>query len=236
MKRLIPILLCAAAILCGCEKDHEEIYIPPTPHIVSADADFTLETEVPVKVRIYDNSTGSRVVYSFGDNKEESYSLPVKYAITHKYSNPGTYIVTAKAYGSDGSYKEKKQTITLKKPKVYIRGIEYRTIYKEGQYYKAILQDDDFITTTWLNTTYSPILYSSSLPYQFILSTPKELSGLSDDDYYTLIIRYNSKASGDGTQCLKQTISTSTILYYWDYIEVSNNEGSHVVRLLMGYE
>lgn len=187
-------------------------------------------------LNIKDKSTGKEVIYDFGDGTIEKYNLPYNYLIYHGYTKLGTFTISAQVTGYDGTIKTYSQSVTIRDPKIYISGIKYISVDNDLEYYKAKLVDDDFFTTTWFTTNYTPILSKSSLPYTYTFNKAIEMNGLSEDDYYTLYIYHNTKNSGDGTQCLKQNISTPVFNAQLPYIEVKNNSGNTVVQLLMEYK
>lgn len=187
-------------------------------------------------VDITDGSTGVRAVYDFGDGSAtKEITLPYDYLIFHSYTKNGTYTIKCTAYGSNGTSATYSQQITVRDPKVYITGIEYVNVDQLGKYYRAVLKDDDFFTTTWFKTDYTgmPI---TTVPYTFVFSNPIYMNGLQDDDYYTLYVYYSNNGSGDGTQCLKQNIVTQLFTATLPYIEIKNNSGNTIVHLLMDYK
>lgn len=187
-------------------------------------------------VNITDGSTGVRAVYDFGDGTAtKEITLPYDYPIFHSYTKNGTYTIKCTAYGSNGTSATYSQQITVRDPKVYITGIEYVSVDQLGKYYRAVLKDDDFFTTTWFKTDYTgmPI---TTVPYTFVFSNPIYMNGLQDDDYYILYVYYSNNGSGDGTQCLKQNIVTQLFTTTLPYIEIKNNSGNTIVRLLMDYK
>ena len=188
-------------------------------------------------VNITDKSTGKEAVYDFGDGEKKKISLPYNYLIFHSYEKVGTYTISVQATGSDGAIKTYSKQVVIKDPVTYITGIKYISVEKEYDYYKAKLVDDDIFTTTWFTTNYTSVmLYPSVLPFTYTFNKPIEMNGLADDDYYTLYIYHNSKASGNGTQCLKQNIYSQLFSSLIPYIEVKNNTGNTVVQLLLEYK
>lgn len=189
-------------------------------------------------VDIKDMSEGKKAVYDFGDGETREIDLPYDYLIYHGYNKNGTYTIKVTVTGNSGTTKTYQESVVIRDPKIYMTGIEYISVGDApNEYYRAKLIDDDIFTTTWWQTNYtSTKLSSANVPFMYTFSSPVEMNGLDEDDYYELIVHHNTKNSGDGTQCLKQTIYTSVIKAQLPYIEVKNTTGNTVVRLHMKYE
>ena len=80
------------------------------------------------------------------------------------------------------------------------------------------------------------MLKSSNLPYTYTFSSPVEMTGLADDEYYTVYIYWNDKTSGDGTQILKQKMYTAAIELYEDYYPLESDANTTQIRVLMDYK
>ena len=185
-------------------------------------------------LNIKDMSNGVRAIYDFGDGSAtEEITLPYEYLLFHNYTKNGTYTIKCTAYGSNGASTTYSEQVIIRDPKIYITGIEYLKVDYSGEFYKAVLKDDDIFTTTWFTTYY---ICPEEFPYTYRFSSPVEMNGLDEDDYYTLYIYHNKYYTGDGTQCLKQNIYTQVFKACLPYIEVKNNSGNTVVHLLMDYK
>lgn len=208
------------------------------PETAKADFELTQTEAYGDQIFIKDHSTGSRVVYDFGDGTSKAeYTLPHEMLIDHLYSKYGTYTVTCTAYTSTGASNTKTASVTYKETNTYITGIEYLAVDFANEYYRATLIDDDFFTTTWFKTNYtSAKLSSGNLPFTYKFANPVKMDGLSEDDYYTLYVYHSTSGSGDGTQCLKQNISKFAFVMNEPYIEVKNNSGNTVVHILLEYK
>ena len=114
-------------------------------------AKFVYTVQQPLMVKFEDKSECEKVTYDFGDGHIETYTklYPV---FTHTYSAKGTYTVIARAFNKKNEYTEAQASIEIPEPKVYVVGIQYLAVGKDGKYYKAKLNDDDFFTTTWFTT------------------------------------------------------------------------------------
>lgn len=240
MKRIL-LFATVAVLFAACKEQNT-----PTPggwsggstptETITAYADFAYTTQQPLTVVINGKSKGRSVSYDFGDG-----GIPEKHGVTdkvaHRYAQAGTYKIRADVSGDNNTSDSYTISVTLSAPKVYIDGIKYLSVDEDGEYYKAILEEEEvFTNTTVLNTNYTPILNNSRLPYEYILANPK-LMGSFDDDGYILYIYHSTKGGSDGgTQCLKQNISKNKFLSYPEYIQVSNNSGHTKVQLTMHYE
>ena len=194
-------------------------------------ASFTYTTQAPLTV-IFSNKSTNATTYEwdFGDGSTSTDKNP-----THRYSTAQSYMVTLVAKNANGS-SEYRETIKLTAPKVYVKGIEYETIGQQNKYYKSVCEDDDFFSNTWWNTSYTPLLNDSKLPYQYIFSSPVELTGLDGDNYYTVYVYWNNTTSGNGTQILKQKMYTSEIKEYPGYIWLINDNISTSIKVLLEYK
>ena len=201
-----------------------------------AKADFTYIIQQPLIIEITDKSTGKKVDYDFGDGSATITHAPGS-TFTYQYKKEGTYVIKAIAKDSKGGTNELHKSITIAKPQVYAVGIIYKKVDYDDRYYKFKLNDDGpIIIKTWVSSLWSEMLYTAILPYTFKLKTPVLLEHPDKYTYYTLYVHQSTKASGDGTQCLKQDILSKRILSYPEYIDVSNNSGNTQVRLLFEYK
>ena len=129
-------------------------------------ASFTYKNEAPLKVVLTNTSTNATSYeWDFGDGTSSTEMNP-----THRYASVGSYIITLVAKNPGGSH-QYRLTVNVPKPKVYVTGIQYMKVGKEGKYYRSVCKDDDVFTTTWWNTSYTPMLKSSNLPYTYTFSS-----------------------------------------------------------------
>ena len=241
MKSVKPLFILAATLLlvaCG------EQNVPSNPLITGGDSGggyepavapeskFTYQLQQPLAVKFTDNSSGNptKIEWDFGDGATSSQSNP-----THRYATSGDYIVTQTVSNSAGKSSSRKQ-ISIPVPTVYISGVKYIRVGRENMYYKAVCKDDDFFTTTWFTTGYTPLLSNSKLPYDYIFASPKLMNGLSNDNYYTIYVYWNTKTNGNGTQILKQKMYTSSIMKYPEQIILTSDNADTQVAVMFSYK
>ena len=194
-------------------------------------ASFTYKTEAPLKVVLTNTSTNATSYeWDFGDGKTSIEQNP-----THRYSAVGSYIITLVAKNPTGS-QQYRQTVKISAPRVFIKGIRYNYVGKNGKYYRSVCQDDDFFTNTWWKTGYTPMLTDSNLPYSYIFPSPVEMTGLSGDNYYTVYVYWNNTTSGDGTQILKQKMYKESIMLYLDEIGIQTDNRDTNISVLFEYK
>ena len=194
-------------------------------------ASFTYKTEAPLKVVLTNTSTNATTYeWDFGDGKTSTEKNP-----THRYSTVGSYIITLVAKNPSGS-QQYRQTVQISAPKVFVKGIRYESVGKTGKYYKSICKDDDLFSGTWWNTNYTPMLTDNNLPYEYIFSSPIEMTGLNGDNYYTVYVYWNNSTSGDGTQILKQKMYTESIKLYLDELVLQSDNWDTTISVLFEYK
>ncbi|MBR1515689.1 MAG: PKD domain-containing protein [Paludibacteraceae bacterium] len=194
-------------------------------------ASFSFKTEAPLKIVLTNTSTNATSYeWDFGDGKTSTEKNP-----THRYSAVGSYIITLVAKNPSGS-QQYRQTVQITAPKVFVKGLRYESVGKKGKYYKSVCKDDDFFSGTWWNTNYTPMLTDNNLPYEYIFSSPIEMTGLSGDNYYTVYVYWNNTSSGDGTQILKQKLYTESIKLYLDELVLQNDNWDTTVSILFEYK
>ena len=194
-------------------------------------ASFSFKTEAPLKIVLTNTSTNATSYeWDFGDGKTSTEKNP-----THRYSAVGSYIITLVAKNPSGS-QQYRQTVQITSPKVFVKGLRYESVGKKGKYYKSVCKDDDFFSGTWWNTNYTPMLTDNNLPYEYIFSSPIEMTGLSGDNYYTVYVYWNNTSSGDGTQILKQKLYTESIKLYLDELVLQNDNWDTTVSILFEYK
>lgn len=242
MKKYLLYLTAAAMIFCSCEKDEPEkqqsTYTPPSSGTTTTEetkVDFIAKVVPPLTVVIKDKSTGihTNLIYDMGDGTQITKSKAGE-MFEHRYKKAGQYRIYAR---TGDKQHEAGKDVTINEPAIYAAGLTFKKVDKDGMYYRFSLDDDGpILVKTWFKSTYTPILYNSSLPYTFTFTNSVLLENPSKHDYYTLYVHYNTKQSGDGTQCLKQQIKINKFLEYPEYIEVKNNSGNTQVRLNLGYK
>ena len=194
-------------------------------------ASFTFKTEAPLKVVLTNTSTNATSYeWDFGDGKTSTEKNP-----THRYSAVGSYIITLVAKNPSGS-QQYRQTVQITAPKVFVKGLRYESVGKKGKYYKSVCKDDDLFSGTWWNTNYTPMLTDNNLPYEYIFSSPIEMTGLSGDNYYTVYVYWNNTSSGDGTQILKQKLYTESIKLYLDELVLQSDNWDTMISILFEYK
>lgn len=209
MKRLYIILATIAAVLVSC---HHQVAVMPV-------ANFNFTTEHPFTVVLTNNSTSATSYeWDFGDGTYSTDKSP-----KHRYATKGVYKITLTVKSVSGRTSSTSKNVTLEAPsKIYISGFTYNSINKNNEYYKIKVIDDDFFTTTWVNTNWE-LLSSANMPYSYMLATPKLMDGLVDDNYYDVQVYRNTKSSGDGTKVASIRIATSKIYNYPTEIAGTNN-------------
>ena len=250
MRKILPILLIAfSALLSSCVASRIDDEINNyNQEINSTNVDFTYSADY-LTVTLTAQCDAKVTRFAWFVNGEGIVETGSK-SYTYTFAKAGTYQVTLKGkWTTNGKSYEKDVTknITVQeKPKEYsklfLTGITYVDVDVWYDYYKAKLVDDDFFTTTWFATDYPEMfLYSNNLPYTQTFASPVEMNGLDEDDYYTLYVYHSTWYEGtEDIQVLKQTIQSSTfknaIKTAEPYIQVSNNSGETIVRLLCSYE
>ena len=237
MRKLSAILVTMALFLVSCE--------PNTPSesgqsgggsgntpVVAPTAQFSFKLQQPLAVEFTNESSNNatQLLWDFGDGSTSTEANPI-----HKYSSAGSYIVTLTAKNNAGS-NSIRNTVNIPVPKVYVKGIKYLQVGKPNMYYKTTCKDDDIFTTTWFNTGYTPLLSNSNLPYDYIFTSSVLMSGLDEDNYYTIFVYWNTKTNGDGTQILKQKMSTSSIKQYPEQIVLTSDNKDTQVAVLFSYK
>ena len=235
---IIALLSC---VFYACEEPNTPVYggggsgggsgeQPVTVYPPTAKFNYTLQQPLMVEFTNTSTENPTKIVWDFGDSSTSTQTYP-----KHSYSTTGTYIVTLTVSNSAGQNSCRK-SITIPTPRVFVAGIQYNKVGKENMYYKAVCKDDDFFTTTWWNTAYTPLLNNKSLPYKYMFTSPVEMDGLNEDNYYTVYVYWNTKTNGDGTQILKQKMSTSTIQKYPSSITLTNDNKDTQISVLFSYK
>lgn len=188
--------------------------------------EFSVKVSGALTVQVTNQNINGQFRYDWGDGTSETGYCP-----SHRYTGKGVYKITA-TYNSKSSSK----TITVEEPtKCYIAGLRYEKIGKENKYYYVKIIDDDFFTTTWVQTEYK-LLSSAILPYEMKPRNPIHMNGLSDDQYYYVQVFWDDKATGNGTQILKQKIMTSDILKYPTSITKESDNKDTKITILFSWE
>jgi len=172
-------------------------------------ANFSFKVTQPMTVILTNESYGATsYLWDFGDGQTSTDKNP-----THRYTKIGIYEIKLTAIRGDQTDNLSLYASIEKPTHIYIKGFRYTQIPYNNKYYYVKVIDDDVFTTTWVRTT-ATLLSSSILPYDFILANPKELTGLDEDDYYTMQLYYSSSSSGDGTLVTGYKMTKSQILEY----------------------
>ena len=69
-----------------------------------------------------------------------------------------------------------------------------------------------------------------------LFATPVEMTGLSEDEYYTVYVYWSNTSNGDGTQILKQKMYTSGIQLYPNYELLINDNGDTSIMVNFSYK
>ena len=236
MRQKYFFIVCALTMLfCACEEPISPPVDPTEPEpikVVAPIADFSYKLQQPLSASFSNQSSGeiTKLQWDFGDGQTSTLSNP-----THRYNMVGEYTVTLTVSNSAGSSR-KRTTLSILTPKVYVKGVKYLKIGKPDVYYRSVCKDDDFFTTTWWNSGYTPLLSTNSLPYSYIFAIPVEMTGLNEDDYYTVYVYWNTKTNGDGTQILRQRMETSDITQYPEEITLTSNNSDTQIRVIFNYQ
>ena len=230
MKNKLHLFLFAVvALITGCEPDIQEWQ--PT-HISTY-----FEYEVNgMTVTFYNRSSSAMSVksWSFGDGTTSTVENP-----THTYSENGIYNVVLTCTYKNKDYTYSRKVVIKSYTKILLYGIEYVDVDVYLDFYKARLFDDKSNTIFYTNYT-SDFLYGDKLPYTYTFNRQFEID-FSNHDYYVLYIYHSAWNDGttDDIQCLKQNIQASefrnALKTAAPYIEVHNNSGMTIVRLLCMY-
>lgn len=172
-------------------------------------AAFTFKIQQPMTVLLTNNSIdATSYLWDFGDGQTSTEKSP-----SHRYSKIGVYTITLTATRGDQT-SSKSTHVTIEKPShIYIKGFQFGKVPYDNMYYYVKVIDDDFITGTWVRTV-SELLNNSILPYDFILATPVELTGIDGDNYYTMQLYYSSSPKNDGTLVKGYKITKTKLLEY----------------------
>lgn len=193
----------------------------PSNHNRSVKVEFEYKVQQPLTV-VLNNKSENATTYkwSFGDGQTSTEKNP-----KHRYKTKGVYEITLTASNS----KEQQSayaTVKVEEPtKIYISGFTINKIPYENQYYRVAVIDDDFFTTTWVETEYK-LLSSANVPYYGNLTNPVLLSGLSEDNYYTMQLYYNTKNSGTGTKVASYKVTKAQILQFPEKLTGTSDNAS----------
>lgn len=249
MKKHVFLFAATAALLClSCTSKIEDEINDRQQEINSTKVDFSYSvSDLTVTLTAECDAKVSRFVWFVDDEgivetSKKSYTYTFPKSGTYKVTLRGLWTTNGKSYDKDVSKDITVQESPKNYTKIFIYGIKYIAVDVAYDYYKAKLVDDDVFTTTWWHTNFTDIfLYSDKLPYTYTFNAPVEMSGLNEDNYYTLYVYHSTWYDGtEEIQCLKQNIQTSTfkdaIKNAKPYIQVQNNSGNTVVQLLCSYE
>lgn len=213
MKKIAIFLLAAMVVMAaacrttGGHNPDEPINSGNTNRPVRAGFDYSLQQPMTV-VLTNRSENASSFQWSFGDGESSTERNPI-----HRYKKKGVYEIELAASNN----KERQSAYAVVKveepTKIYITGFTIGKIPYENQYYRIKVIDDDLLTTTWVETDYK-LLSSVNVPYTANLINPVLLSGISEDNYYTMQLYYNTKNSGTGTRVAAYKMTKEQILQY----------------------
>lgn len=205
-KEVLALMAVAAIALTGC-KESKDVPTYPEPEIK---AEFEYIIQQPMTVVLTNKSENANTFrWSFGDGESSNERNPV-----HRYKKKGVYEIQLTASRINKGQQSAYATVKVEEPtKIYISGFTVGKIPYENQYYRIKVIDDDFFTTTWVETEYK-LLSSVIVPYTANLKTPVLLSGIDEDNYYAMQLYYNTKNSGTGTQVVSYKMTKEQILQY----------------------
>lgn len=205
-KEMLALMAVAAIVLTGCKESKDEpVY--PEPEIK---AEFEYIIQQPMTVVLTNTSENANTFrWSFGDGEISYDRNPI-----HRYKKKGVYEIQLTASRVNKGQQSAYATVKVEEPtKIYISGFTVGKIPYENQYYRIKVIDDDFFTTTWVETEYK-LLSSVIVPYTANLKTPVLLSGIDEDNYYAMQLYYNTKNTGTGTQVVSYKMTKEQILQY----------------------
>lgn len=220
MKRILFIAACIS-ILSGCAK-----------HSVLVDYAYDRLSPLMYEFTNYSHGCDS-YKWDFGDG---TFSLAPNVAYK-EFDAPGTYTVTLTGY-ADGIRYEHAQTIRVTVPACYFAGFTLYHIPYENRYYKCVFKDDNLLPSSWdFQSTYTPMLSGSDLPYTVRFSSPRLLENIDSHDHYTIqVVRTTNASTTDGdTQCLKQQLKVKDIKTYQPEYVLSTSTDVTTVGILMEY-
>ena len=156
----------------------------------------------------------------------------------HAFETTGTYTVTLTAE-ADGIKYERRETVNVTVPTIYIVGYVLYHIPYENRYYRASFKDDALLPSSWdFYTNYTPLLTESYLPYTYIFNYPRVLDNPLSHDYYTVQILRNTTTtdtSGD-VSCMKQKLTVKDLKTYLPEYVLSTASDNTTIGVLMDYD
>lgn len=206
-KELLASMAVAAIALMGCKESQKEPVYYSDPELK---AEFKYAVRQPMTVELTNLSENANTFrWSFGDGETSNDRNPI-----HRYKQKGVYEIQLTASRVNKEQQSAYATVKVEEPtKIYISGFTVGKIPYENQYYRIKVIDDDFFTTTWVETEYK-LLSSVIVPYTANLKTQVLLSGIDEDNYYTMQLYYNTKNSGNGTKVAEYKMTKAQILQY----------------------
>lgn len=220
MKRLFYIL---AVVLTGCSSAPKQVLV-----------DFDVKRLSPLIYEFTNLSTGcDSYRWDFGDGSWAT-GTDAMYA----FQSTGTYIVTLTAE-ADGIKYERRQTVNVSKPHVYIYGYRIYHIPYENRYYRASFKDDSLLPSSWdFYTNYTPLLDESYLPYTYIFNYPRELENMDNHDYYSVQVYRNTTTTNtsNDVSCMKQKLMVKDLKTYLPEYVLSTASDATTIGVLMEYD
>ena len=220
MKKQVFYIL-ASLILCACST-----YEPDT-------LAFSYERKTPLMYMFTAQSVGyDEYKWDYGDG---AYSFGMDGI--HSFDEPGQYTVTLIA-SYNGVKCDERKTINVTYPDVYVSGYTLYRIPYNDRYYKLVVKDDALFPSAWdWETTYTPMLDESDLPYTVYFNNPVMIENMLNHDYYTVqVIRTNNAANDNNdVSCMKQKLTVKELKQYRPEYILQTETGSTTVGVIMGY-
>jgi len=238
MKKFI-FILCVAPAIIACEKQDPINQGGngggTTPSTENASCSFTYKVD-GLKVEFKNTSTGlSSYSWDLGDGHIVYETNP-----TWTYEMSGNYKVTLKGVSKSNKEYSQTQTITIesKTEEYIISGYKLYSIPYTNKYYLWMCEgmkldgNEDF----FFNTSYTPKLSNSDIPYTYHFTHPVLLEDIHSYSYLTITVQYcATQEYGDGTQCLRQKLQVSDILKKKDEYILTSDNGKTKIGILMEY-
>lgn len=212
----------AIILLAGCSQPKQIL------------VDFDVNRLSPLMYQFTNLSTGCDAYrWDFGDGTWATGTDAM-----HAFETAGTYTVTLTAE-ADGIKYERRETVNVTVPTIYIVGYVLYHIPYENRYYRASFKDDALLPSSWdFYTNYTPLLTESYLPYTYIFNYPRVLDNPLSHDYYTVQIFRNTTTtdtSGD-VSCMKQKLTVKDLKTYLPEYVLSTASDNTTIGVLMDYD
>lgn len=241
---IIPTLL--LALLCACQPKNE----PDAPNAYSNNANnqttgsgsiltdpvaiFSYSVSQPRKVTLINKSVDADYYkWDFGDGETSTDAAPV-----HIYAKQGAYRIKLTASTKQGKSNETYADVTVKDPTAcYVSGYEYTKIPWEDVYYIVRFFDEDLIINDYWYISGWQLLSNNVLPKAYTATNPGQVKDWQDaNDTYYIQVAYSMKGTGDGTQVLKQPVTTKELQKCPEQITVSSNNKDTEITIYFSYK